>query len=109
MLGVGRIEVDGPLAACAAGIEGALVAQGYREDSSRALMRLVAELSRWLARSHLGAEDLSGAVIDRFFAAGGGSSRHPGSLRMVVAHLRSKGLLPPESAVGLGGWCLSRG
>jgi len=104
MVGADRVEVGGPLAAFAAGVEEVLVAEGFQEDSTRQLMCLMARLSRWLNEQHLGAEGLSGPVIDRFFATGGGSSRHrsPRSLRMVVAHLRSLGLLPPDDAVALG-------
>ena len=74
-----RVRVDGPLAPFAAGIEEALAAEGYLEESALPLLRLLSELSGWLTERSLGAADLTGEVIDRFFANGGGRrpSRSP--------------------------------
>lgn len=49
-----REQVEGPLAPFALGIEEMLLAGGYLEKSVGVLMRLMAELSRWLGRRRLG-------------------------------------------------------
>jgi integrase/recombinase XerD len=119
-----RVEVDGPLAPFAAGIADVLVVQGYREESARALMSLVAELSGWLDDRGLAAGDVSGEVIEAFFASGGGRRcrrRSPRSLEKVVGYLRSLGVVAPEVAVRMGrtegetelleafgGWCVAQ-
>lgn len=105
MVGVCGVGVDGPLAPFAAGIEDVLVAEGYLEESARALMRLVAELSRWLDERGSGAGDLSGELIGQFFASGGGrrcQRRSPRSLLSVVAYLCSLGVLAPDGCVRSG-------
>ncbi len=118
------MEVGGPLAPFAAGIEEKLLAQGYLEESTRVLITLVAELSGWLDERGLAAGDLSGEVIEAFFAAGGARRcrrRSPRSLQQVVGHLRSLGVIGPEIVVGMGrtaaetevlkafaGWCAAQ-
>ena len=100
-----REQVGGPLAPFAAGIEDMLLAEGYLEESVGVLMRLVAELSRWLGCRRLGAGDLGGEVIDKFFEAGGGrhcQRRSSRSLKPVVAYLRSLGVVATERAAHLG-------
>ena len=85
-----RVDVKGPLAQFAAGIHEVLLAEGYLEASARALMRLVAEVSRWLGERGLGAVDLGEQVTEEFFAAGGGrrcQGRSPRSLQPIVAYL----------------------
>ncbi|MDA8356495.1 MAG: tyrosine-type recombinase/integrase [Actinomycetota bacterium] len=119
-----REQVEGPLARFASGIEEVLLAEGYLGKSVRVLMRLVAELSRWLGRHRLGAGDLSEGVVDKFFEAGGGrrcqrSSQR--SLKLVVAHLCSLGVLTSEGVVppgrtqaeaellgAFGAWCVGQ-
>jgi hypothetical protein len=49
-------------------MEEVLLAQGYLEESVRASMTLVAELSGWLGKRGLAAGDLSGEVVEAFFA-----------------------------------------
>ena len=96
MVGVCRVEVAGPLAPFACGIEEVLLAEGYRDESVRILMRLVADVSLWLGERRLGAADLRTDVIDEFFTGGGGRRRQrvsPRSLRVIVAHLCSLGVL----------------
>lgn len=122
---VGRcLGVGGPLAPFAAGIEELLVAEGYLEDSIQVSMALVAELSRWLDERGLGAGDLSSEMIEAFFATGGGRGRRrrsPRSLRAVMDHLRSLGILAPEIVVrpgraeveaelleAFGTWCVAQ-
>jgi len=122
--GVCRVEVGGPLAPFAAGIEGVLLAQGYLEESARVLMTLVAELSGWLDERGLAGGDLSGEVVGAFFAAGRGLRRRrrsPRSLEQVVGYLRSLGVVNPETVARMGrteaeaelleafgGWCVAQ-
>ncbi len=124
MTGVCRVRVVGPLAPFVGGIEEVLVADGYREESARTLIRVVAELSRWLDERGLGAGDLSGEVIRQFFATGGGLScqrRSVRSLQSIVMYLASLGVLGREAVARLGrteietelleafgGWCLTQ-
>lgn len=102
MTKVCEIQVEGPLAPFAAGLEGALVAQGYSKNWALQLMALAAEVSHWLQRRGLGVNDLSEEVIGQFFA-----EREPGrsrcrtvrSMRSITAQLRSLGVVV---AVGVG-------
>jgi hypothetical protein len=119
-----REQVGGPLAPFADGIEEMLLAEGYLEESARVLMRLVAELSRWLERRRLGASDLSEEVIEKFFEAGGGrrcQRRSRRSLKLIAAHLCSFGVIAPSGVVppgrtqveaellgAFGVWCLGQ-
>ena len=105
MAGVCRMEMGGPLAPFAAGIEEELLAQGYLEKSAGVLITLVAELSDWLDERGLAAGDLGGEVIEAFFAAGGARRcrrRSPRSLEQIVGHLRSLGVVAPEIVVRMG-------
>lgn len=100
-----RVLVDGPLASFAEGIEKALVADGYTEKWLSQLMWLTADLSCWLGKLGLGAGELTGAVSEDFFAAGGASRSRcssPRSLKPIVAYLRSVGALRVEDAARLG-------
>lgn len=93
------------MAPFASGIPETLLAEGYLEESARVSMALAAELSCWLGDSGLGAGDLSGEVMETFFAAAGGRFRRrrsPRSLRAVVGHLRSLGVLAPETVAWRG-------
>lgn len=100
-----RVLVDGPLASFAEGIEKALVADGYTKKWLSQLMWLTADLSCWLGKLGLGAGELTGAVSEEFFAAGGASRSRcssPRSLKPIVAYLRSVGALRVEDAARLG-------
>ena len=124
MAGVCRVEVEGPLRPFASGIGEFLRAEGYLEESARILMRLVADLSRWLGERGLGAGDLGAEVIEEFFAGGGGRRCQrwsPRSLSAIVAYLYSLGVIPPrdESRFGrtraeaelleaFGQWCVAQ-
>ncbi|MDA8282407.1 MAG: tyrosine-type recombinase/integrase [Actinomycetota bacterium] len=97
--------MDGPLAPFAAGIEEALAAEGYLEESALPLLRLLSELSGWLTERSLGAADLTGEVIDRFFANGGGrrcQRRSPRSLKLILKFLASLGVVTSEGVARLG-------
>lgn len=104
MVGVCRVEVDGPLASFVAGFMDRLLAQGYVEDTARELIAVVAELSGWLDGRGLMAGDLSGRVIEEFFSAGDRSRRRrsPRSLAQIMGHLRSLGVIGPEIAARMG-------
>jgi site-specific recombinase XerD len=117
------VEVDGPLAPFAAGIEEVLLAEGYLEVSARELMRLLADLSRWLGSRGLGVADLRASVLEEFSAAGDrpGRRRSPRFLKLVVAHLSSLGVVAPGGGVRSGrtdaeeqllvafdGWCVGQ-
>jgi integrase/recombinase XerD len=124
MAGVCRVEVRGPLAPFADGIEGVLSAQGYLDESVRALMTLVAELSWWLDERDLATGDLNGKVVEAFFAAGGGRRgrrRSSRSLEQLVGYLRALGAVAPEIVARIGrteaeaelleafsGWCVAQ-
>lgn len=68
MTGAGGRQMDGPLAPFAAGLGEALIASGYSKERARLLLGLTAEMSHWLALGGLQADELSGEVIDKFFA-----------------------------------------
>ena len=80
MTKVCEIQVEGPLAPFAAGLEEALVAQSYSKNWALQLMALAAEVSHWLQRRGLGVNDLSEEVIVQVvhFVLG-----HNGSLSML--------------------------
>jgi site-specific recombinase XerC len=93
------VQIGGPLARFAAGLEKALVADGYSRGQTRLLTVLMAEVSRWLEVVGLEADDLSGELVDEFFAKRGPSRsrcRTARSFRPVMQHLRSVGALGPE-------------
>ena len=105
MTGTFGVGVEGPLAPFAAGIEEALVAEGYSKQWARQLMGLAAEVSHWLAEGGLGAVDLTGEVIREFFAERGPSRsrcRTARSLRPIMVQLRSLGVAAAERTVALG-------
>ena len=55
----------GPLAAFAPGFAAELVARGYRPRSAAEQLRLMADVSGWLAARGLGAGDLTEARVER--------------------------------------------
>jgi integrase/recombinase XerD len=100
-----RVQVDGPLESFAAGIEEVLAADGYTDKWLSQLMWLVADLSCWLGERGLAAGELTGPVIEEFFASVGSSRsrcRSSRSLKPIVAYLRSVGALAVEEVAGLG-------
>jgi integrase/recombinase XerD len=93
------VRIGGPLAQFAAGIEKALVADGYSGEWARLLAVLTAEVSCWLEVRGLQADDLSGELVGKFFAKRGSSRsrcRTARSFRPVMDHLRSVGAVGPE-------------
>jgi integrase/recombinase XerD len=92
------LQVDGPLAPFAAGLAEALVADGYSKERARLLIGLTAEVSHWLEAGGRRAGDLSGEVVEEFFAGRGPSRsrcRTARSLRPIMAYLRSIGVVAP--------------
>jgi site-specific recombinase XerD len=93
------------LAQFAAGLEEALVADGYSNQRARLLIGLASEVSHWLEAEGLRAGDLIEEVIDKFFAA-----RKPSrsrcqtarSLEPIMVHLRSKGVAAPPPGLVVG-------
>jgi integrase/recombinase XerD len=61
-----RVGVVGPLLGHIAGYAGMLEARGYSERTVDGSVRLVAQLSRWLANQERGAGDLSPVLLDQF-------------------------------------------
>ena len=105
MAGACGLQMDGPLAPLAAGFEESLAAVGYSQERVRLLMDLLAEVSLWLGAGGLCANDLTGEVVDEFFAerkAGRSRCRTARSFQPVIVHLRSIGVAaaPPSLAVG---------
>jgi site-specific recombinase XerC len=67
MVDPGRaVLITGPLASHKNGLIGDLRRQGYAPSSIEHLLRLVAQLSRWLVRRHLRPADLTVARLDGF-------------------------------------------
>ena len=105
MTGVCGMQIAGPLAQFAAGLEEALVADGYSKQRERLLIGLASEVSHWLEAEGLRAGDLTEEVIDKFFAA-----RKPSrsrcqtarSLEPIMAYLCSKGVAAPPPSLVVG-------
>ena len=105
MTGACGVKVDGPSAPFATGLGEALVAEGYSEQRARLLVGLTAEVSHWLEAGGLRPGDLTGEVIDEFFAGRGpGRSRcrTARSLQPIVAYLRSISAAPPAPSLASG-------
>jgi integrase/recombinase XerD len=95
MAGECGIQMDGPLASFAAGFEESLAAAGYSRERARLLMDLMAEVSHWLGSFGLRTSDLTGEVIDEFFAGrrpNRSRCRTARSFQPVMAHLCSIGV-----------------
>ena len=93
------VRVAGPLAAFASGFVEDLVARGYRPRSAADQLRLVAEVSRWLAEQGLGAGDLTVVAVERFAAerraSGRSRLRSARALSPLLDYLRELGVAPP--------------
>ena len=95
------VRFAGPLAPLAAELRGEFARLGYATSSATAQLQLAAHLSRWLQAEGLGAEDLSGPVIERFLA----TRRHDYSshysmqaLEPLLEYLRRVGATPEPVA-----------
>ncbi|MCA1679561.1 MAG: tyrosine-type recombinase/integrase [Actinobacteria bacterium] len=93
------VGVAGPLAAFAPGFAGDLVARGYRPGPAVDQLRLMADVSRWLAEGGLGAGDLTVVAAERFSAERRGSGcrrlASPRALGPLLDYLCGLGVLPP--------------
>jgi integrase/recombinase XerD len=94
--------VAGPLSAFASGFAEVLVWRGYRPGAAADQLRLMADVSRWLAECGLDAGDLTAVAAGRFSA----QRRASGRMRLVSAralsplldYLRGLGVAPPVEA-----------
>jgi integrase/recombinase XerD len=102
-----RVRVPGPLAAFAVGFAAELARQGYRPYAARNQMRLLAHLSRWLARESHGADELRTAEVERFQdarrAAGHTFLLSTKAMRPILDYLRGLEVVPPASPPTPGG------
>ena len=100
------VLVQGPLEGHAQAFAAELARQGYRAASVAQQLRLVADLSRWLAAEELGIGDLTDVASERFLAArrAGGRRylRSEKALKPLLGFLGGLGLTPPPSAPVLG-------
>ena len=100
-------RVDGPLAPYAGGFRAELERLGYTPLTAATHVRLMARLSRWLAREGVEAPGLTPAVVDRYFAerrAAGYAGHVTGrALRPLVGYLRRLGVIPPPAPAVMAG------
>lgn len=91
--------VRGPLAPYAGGFRAELERLGYTPLTAATHVRLMAHLSRWLAREGVEAPGLTPAVVDAYFAerrAAGYAGHVTGrALRPLLGYLRRLGVVPP--------------
>jgi integrase/recombinase XerD len=98
-------RVGGPLYPFATGFLALLLERGYEWTAIHARMRLMAELSAWIAARGVGSRQLTEVLVAEFLEAARVSERgkqwcSPTSERQLVAYLRDVGLLPvPEVAM----------
>jgi integrase/recombinase XerD len=96
------VRVTGPLAAFAPGFVEDLVARGYRLGPAVDQLRLMADVSRWLAERGLVAGDLTVVAAERFAAerraAGRSRLRSARALTPLLGYLRELGVAPLPAA-----------
>ncbi len=94
-------RVDGPLAPYAGGFRVELERLGYTPLTAATHVRLMAHLSRWLAREGAEASGLSPAMVEAYFAerrAVGYAGHVTGrALRPLLGYLRRLGVVPPAA------------
>jgi site-specific recombinase XerD len=95
-----RIVVAGPLAPFADGLRQDLAVRGYALDTVTEHVRLLADLSGWLASAGLTAADLTGEAAGEFLgarrAAGHSTGVSARALAPVLGYLRSVQAAPPQ-------------
>ena len=95
-------RVDGPLAPYAGGFRAELERLGYTPLTAAAHVRLMAHLSRWLAREGAEAPGLTPAMVEAYFAerrAAGYAGHVTGrALRPLLGYLRRLGVVLPAAA-----------
>ena len=96
-------RVRGPLAPYAGGFRAELERLGYAPLTAATHVRLVAHLSRWLAREGAEAPGLTPAVVDAYFperrSAGYAGHVTGRALRPLLGYLRRLGVMPPSAPV----------
>jgi hypothetical protein len=98
-----RVRVTGPLVPYIHGFSSELAELGYSPESMANHVRLMAHLSRWLARQDLNGHELTPQRVSQFLAA----RRDDGYARLVsqrgfsplLEHLRRLGVVPPVPQV----------
>ena len=102
-----NVWMSGPLRPFAAGFVVELVRRGYTAGSAGTQVRLMAHLSRWLAREGLDAAGLSAPVLEQFLlarrAAGYRLLRSPKALGPLLEYLRDLGVVPAVAVVEASG------
>ena len=100
---MGEHRIPGPLSPYAGGFEGELARLGFTPWSARHQMRLVADLSSWLADAGLDVAGLADAVAGQYAAVrrtAGMKYRTPEAFRPLLGYLRRLGVSPePAPAV----------
>jgi integrase/recombinase XerD len=95
-------RVGGPLAPYAGGFRAELERLGYTPLTAATHVRLMAHLSRWLAREGVEAAGLTPAVIEAYFAerraAGYAGLVTARALRPLAGYLRRLGVISPPAA-----------
>lgn len=98
-----EVRIGGPLAALAPGFVDDLVVRGYRPGPAADQLRLMADVSRWLAKRGLGGGDLTVVAAERFAAerraAGCRRLVSPRALRPLLDYLRGLGVAPAAMAI----------
>jgi len=98
---VGKVRVRGPLAEFAPLVAAEAREHGYTPLTTASVLRLMANLSRWMEARGMSAQDLSRERAREFTAArraaGRRSGRSPRSLAPVLAALARAGVLAPDS------------
>lgn len=93
-----KVRIAGPLAAFLPGFAEELVARGYRPGPAADHLRLMAEVSRWLAERGMGAGGMTAGAVDRFAAersaAGHKQLASPRALTPLLDYLRGLGVAP---------------
>lgn len=99
-------HVCGPLEPFVRGFLLWLIELGYSWTAQRVRLRLMAELSRWMAARGMGAADLSQPLFDTFIDGCPSLGRRwcsPTAQRQLLAYLRGIGAVPtPEAPVSTG-------
>src|SRR5687767_10380808 len=96
-----HVAFTGPLRPFASGLAAELTELGYTATSATVQLQLAAHLSRWLESQHLGPDDLTGPVIERFLVVRRTRYTNLYSLRSlgpVLGYLRRQGVAPAAVA-----------
>ena len=100
-----RVRVAGPLAPYAPGFRDELGARGYASPSAATHLLLMAQMSRWLERLGLDAEDLTQGRVEEFLTAnreiGHRFPRSVNGTMPLLSYLRGVGVTPAAPATVL--------